>query len=164
MSIGPAPWCLTSSDLPGSCERPRHLGAFPRQSGSTRANTAFAVFCNRLSCLFLCCYSNRHDETECRDYPVLPAFLKRVPYKSPSSVLGSFPPVESCSESSKQASLPLPAFVLGVAYQPFAELSRGGSARRWAVLQCSSANAACRRSATASRCPLGDSTLEQVAH
>jgi hypothetical protein len=51
-----------------------------------------AVLDIALSCLFLGCYSKRSDEAECRDYPVLPAFFKHVPYKSPYSVLSVFPP------------------------------------------------------------------------
>ena len=49
-----------------------------------------AVLDIALSCLFLCPYSNRPDEAECRDYPVLPAFFKHVPYKSPYSVFEQF--------------------------------------------------------------------------
>jgi hypothetical protein len=96
------------------------------------------------------------DEAECRDYPVLPAFFKHVPYKSPYSVFWAFfRQRDHALESSKQASLPLPAFALSVAYLPFPAVSRGDSARRWAVLRCSSANGAGRRSATASRCSPG---------
>ena len=49
-----------------------------------------AVLDIALSCLFLGCYSKRSDEAECRDYPVLPAFFKHVPYKSPYSVFDDF--------------------------------------------------------------------------
>jgi hypothetical protein len=43
-----------------------------------------------LSCLFLCCYNNRFDEAECRDYPEIPAILKECPYKNPYSDCGRF--------------------------------------------------------------------------
>ena len=49
-----------------------------------------AVLDIALSCLFLGCYSNRPDEADCRDYPVLPVFFKHVPYKSPYSVFEQF--------------------------------------------------------------------------
>jgi hypothetical protein len=45
-----------------------------------------AVLDIALSCLFLCRYSNRFDEAECRDYPEIPTILKECPYKSPYSV------------------------------------------------------------------------------
>ena len=43
-----------------------------------------------LSCLFLCRYSNRFDEAECRDYPEIPTILKECPYKNPYSDCGRF--------------------------------------------------------------------------
>jgi hypothetical protein len=49
-----------------------------------------AVLDIALSCLFLDCYSKRPHAENCRDYPVLPVFLKQVPYKSPYSVLSAF--------------------------------------------------------------------------
>ena len=49
-----------------------------------------AVLDIALSCLFLECYGNVPNEAECRDYPVLPAFFKHIPYKSPYSVFGHF--------------------------------------------------------------------------
>src|ERR1700685_318265 len=45
-----------------------------------------AVLYIALSCLFLCRYSNRIDEAECRDCPEIPAILKECPYKNPYSV------------------------------------------------------------------------------
>ena len=51
-----------------------------------------AVLDIALSCLLLGRYSNELDRTECRDYPVLPAFFKHVPYKSPYSVFEHFRP------------------------------------------------------------------------
>jgi hypothetical protein len=38
--------------------------------------------------LFLCRYSNRFDEAECRDYPEIPTILKECPYKNPYSENG----------------------------------------------------------------------------
>ena len=55
-----------------------------------------AVLDIALSCLFLDCYSDLPDKAHCRDYPVLPAFFKHVPYKSPYSVLSISPPERSC--------------------------------------------------------------------
>jgi hypothetical protein len=43
-----------------------------------------------LSCLFLCRYSNRFNEEECRDYPEIPTILKECPYKNPYSDRGRF--------------------------------------------------------------------------
>jgi hypothetical protein len=47
-----------------------------------------AVLDIALSCLFLCRYSNRFDEAECRDYPEIPTILKECPYKNPYSDCG----------------------------------------------------------------------------
>jgi hypothetical protein len=49
-----------------------------------------AVLDIALSCLFLVCYGNPSEEKNCRDYPVLPAFLGHVPYESPYSVFEQF--------------------------------------------------------------------------
>jgi hypothetical protein len=49
-----------------------------------------AVLDIALSCLFLCRYSNRFDEEECRDYPEIPTILKECPYKNPYSDCGRF--------------------------------------------------------------------------
>jgi hypothetical protein len=71
-----------------------------------------AVLDIALSCLFLCRYSNRFDEAECRDYPEIPTILKECPYKSPYSVVKIFWPTERgldlcCRSERRSAWIPL---------------------------------------------------------
>ena len=142
--------CSSSRPAPSKA----HLGIEPTTCRlRARILPCSAVLDIALSCLFLHCYSDPSEGEDCRDCPVLPVSFKHVPYKSPYSVFAHFSDSEpSCLEGSKQASLPLPAFALGVACPTFPESSRADSARLWAALRRSFANAGGRHSATASRC------------